>query len=230
MFGVPTELARRLLAGEVDVAPIPSIEWARNADKLRLLPRLCVSSEGAVDSIQLVSPKPIEDIRSDRGHAGERNLGRARTHPLPERDPRPTRAAGGREALDWRRGPAERVRRSHAAPRPGSASGPSAPACRWCSRSGPAGSPARRGRGAGRRSRRVRSAGALRAGSARTRGDGPLRLSGRFFLARYFEKLRYRFGPRERAALFTFLELARDAGEPDRVPNSGRLRRSGAAC
>ena len=39
------------------------------------------------------------------------------------------------------------------------------------------------------------------------------------FLARYFEKLRYRFGPRERAALFTFLELARDAGELDRVPN-----------
>ena len=32
------------------------------------------------------------------------------------------------------------------------------------------------------------------------------------FLARYFEKLRYRFGPRERAGLFTFMELARDAG------------------
>src|SRR5919109_3329116 len=30
------------------------------------------------------------------------------------------------------------------------------------------------------------------------------------FLARYFEKLRYRFGPRERAGLLTFLELARD--------------------
>jgi chorismate dehydratase len=39
------------------------------------------------------------------------------------------------------------------------------------------------------------------------------------FLARYFEKLRYRFGPRERAALFTFLELARDAGQLERVPN-----------
>ena len=84
--GVPTELARRLLAGEVDVAPIPSIEWARNADKLRLLPRLCVSSEGAVDSIQLVSPKPIERDPFDRRHPRERNLGRARTHPLPERD------------------------------------------------------------------------------------------------------------------------------------------------
>jgi predicted solute-binding protein len=38
------------------------------------------------------------------------------------------------------------------------------------------------------------------------------------FLARYFEKLRYRFGPRERAGLFTFLELARDVGELDEVP------------
>src|SRR4029453_3082974 len=62
--GVPVELAKKLLAGEVDVAPIPSIEWARNADKLRLLPRLCVSSEGAVDSIQLVSPKPVDEVLS----------------------------------------------------------------------------------------------------------------------------------------------------------------------
>jgi chorismate dehydratase len=38
------------------------------------------------------------------------------------------------------------------------------------------------------------------------------------FLARYFEKLRYRFGPRERAGLITFFELARDVGELERVP------------
>jgi chorismate dehydratase len=38
------------------------------------------------------------------------------------------------------------------------------------------------------------------------------------FLARYFEKLRYRFGPRERAGFLTFLELAHDAGELDYVP------------
>src|SRR5437879_13118760 len=37
------------------------------------------------------------------------------------------------------------------------------------------------------------------------------------FLARYFEKLRYRFGPRERAGLYTVLEMARDAGEVDIV-------------
>src|SRR5436190_16330229 len=62
--GVPTELNRRLLAGELDIAPISSIEYARNADTLRLLPRLCVSSEGAVDSIQLVSRLPLEEIRT----------------------------------------------------------------------------------------------------------------------------------------------------------------------
>src|SRR5437868_12359702 len=61
--GVPTDLNARLLAGEIDTAPISSIEWARNADRLRLLPRLCVSSEGAVDSIQLVSRKKLVDVR-----------------------------------------------------------------------------------------------------------------------------------------------------------------------
>ena len=41
--GVPTDLNRMLLAGEIDIAPIPSIEYARNASRLRILPRLCVS-------------------------------------------------------------------------------------------------------------------------------------------------------------------------------------------
>jgi chorismate dehydratase len=38
------------------------------------------------------------------------------------------------------------------------------------------------------------------------------------FLARYFEKLRYRFGPRERAGLLSFFELAVEAGELERLP------------
>ncbi|HXV58569.1 MAG TPA: menaquinone biosynthesis protein, partial [Gaiellaceae bacterium] len=62
--GVPTELNEQLLAGAIDLAPISSIEYARNADRLRILPRLCVSSEGAVDSIQLVSRVPLERVRS----------------------------------------------------------------------------------------------------------------------------------------------------------------------
>ena len=47
------------------------------------------------------------------------------------------------------------------------------------------------------------------------------------FLARYFEKLRYRFGPRERAGLYTFLELARDAGELDDGPRASVRRDDG---
>ena len=62
--GVPTELNRRLLDGEVDLAPISSIAYARNAERLRVLPRVCVSSEGAVDSIQLVSRAPLSRVRS----------------------------------------------------------------------------------------------------------------------------------------------------------------------
>ena len=62
--GVPTDLNRQLMAGEIDVAPISSIEYARNADKLRLLPELCVSTEGAVDSIQLITRRPLEQVRT----------------------------------------------------------------------------------------------------------------------------------------------------------------------
>ncbi|MGH3110558.1 MAG: MqnA/MqnD/SBP family protein, partial [Gaiellaceae bacterium] len=64
IVGVPTELNRMLLDDELDIAPIPSIEYARNADRLLILPRLCVSSEGAVDSIQLVSRISFGQIRS----------------------------------------------------------------------------------------------------------------------------------------------------------------------
>src|SRR3982750_4115227 len=62
--GVPTDLNPPPPSGELDVAPISSIEYARHADRLRLLPRLCVGSEGAVDSIQLVSRTPLEHVRT----------------------------------------------------------------------------------------------------------------------------------------------------------------------
>ena len=64
----PTSTARCSPAS-CDLAPISSIEYARNADRLRILPRLCVGSEGAVDSIQLVSRTPLEQVRDGCGHA-----------------------------------------------------------------------------------------------------------------------------------------------------------------
>jgi chorismate dehydratase len=76
VVGVPTDLNRLLLAGEIDVAPISSIEYARNA-------RAC----GSARALRLVRGRRRLDparhahlARPDphcRGHAGERDVGRA---------------------------------------------------------------------------------------------------------------------------------------------------------
>ena len=216
--GVPVDLARRLLAGEVDVAPIPSIEWARNADRLRLLPRLCVSSEGAVDSIQLVSPTPIEDIRtiavtpeSATSVVLAKILFPHASHvPLEERAD--AKLLIGDSAL----------RSAFEDPTPHHDLGrlwtqrtglPMVFAVWACADPPPEGIEELEDALVAS-VRKARSEPEVLAHEAMERYGYPAG-----FLARYFEKLRYRFGPRERAALFTFLELARDAGELDRVPN-----------
>ena len=58
----PTELSRMLLRGELDISPVPAIEYARHAGELQLLPRLTVSSDGRVLSILLVSKVPAEEL------------------------------------------------------------------------------------------------------------------------------------------------------------------------
>ena len=62
--GVPTQLNRMLAKGDIDIAPISSIAYARNHKQLALSRHLCISSFGAVDSILLLSKKPITDISS----------------------------------------------------------------------------------------------------------------------------------------------------------------------
>jgi chorismate dehydratase len=215
--GVPTELNRRLLEGEIDVAPISSIEYARNADRLRLLPRLCVSSQGAVDSIQLVSKLPLEHVRTVAVTPESATsvvltkvlLEEAEHVPLGEEadaklligdaalksafeDPTPHHDLG---RLWTERTGLPMVYAVWAAPEP-LADG------------------------------LLELEDALVA-SLRTARAEPEQLafeaSERYgyppgFLARYFEKLRYSFGPRERAGLMTFLELARDAQELEHVP------------
>ena len=62
--GVPTDLNRMLIAGEIDLGPISSIAYARNHRRLLLSRHLSVSSLGAVDSIQLVSRVPLDEVTS----------------------------------------------------------------------------------------------------------------------------------------------------------------------
>jgi predicted solute-binding protein len=100
------------------------------------------------------------------------------------------------------------------------ACGSSGRVCRWSSRSAPRPSRSRRDARSSRTRWSPRCAGA--GGAEQLAYEASERYGyPAGFLARYFEKLRYRFGPRERAGLFTFLEMARDVGELARCRSSG---------
>lgn len=58
----PRELAEDIVAGALDVAPIPAIEYARHADDLVLLPDIAISSDGEVQSILLLSKRPVTEL------------------------------------------------------------------------------------------------------------------------------------------------------------------------
>ena len=58
----PADLATELVDGTLDLAPIPAIEFARNAEQFLLLPDIAISSDGEVQSILLVSKVPAEEL------------------------------------------------------------------------------------------------------------------------------------------------------------------------
>lgn len=60
--GEPTALNAALAAGRVDVAPCSSIEYARHADRYRILPGLAIGSDGPVGSILLESRVPPDAL------------------------------------------------------------------------------------------------------------------------------------------------------------------------
>jgi chorismate dehydratase len=217
VVGVPTELNRALLQGECDLAPISSIEYARHAERLRLLPRLCVSSEGAVDSIQLVSRAPLERVRSVAVTPESATSVVLTRVLLPEAEHVPLGEEADAKLLI---GDAA-LQSAFNDPTPHYDLGrlwlertglPMVFAVWACPEPAPPG---------------LSELEAALVASVRLARAEPERLayeaSERYgypagFLARYFEKLHYRFGPRERAGFLTFLELARDAGELDHVP------------
>ena len=214
---VPTALNRMLTDGAIDVAPISSIHYARNADTLRLMPRRCVSSEGAVESIQLVTKTPLERLRvvavtpeSATSVVLAKVLFPDAEH-VPLEEDAEAKLLIGDAAL----------KSSFEDPTPHYDLGRL-----WLERTGlpmvfalwACGEPVADGM--------AELEDALVASVRRARAE-PEQLafesSERYgypagFLARYFEKLRYKFGPRERAGLYTFLEMAQQVGELERVP------------
>ena len=217
VVGVPTELNRMLLDGEIDVAPIPSIEYARNHDRLRILPRLCVSSEGAIDSIQLVTKIPFGQVRSVAATPESATSVVLVRILLPKAEIVPLGMDADAKLLI---GDAA-LKSAFEDPTPHFDLGRL-----WLERTGlpmvfavwAAPEPLVEG---------LAELEHALVASVRLARSEPERLAQQAaatygyppgFMARYFEKLRYSFGPRERAGLYTFLEMARDAGELSHVP------------
>ena len=63
---VPAVLNGKLLAGELDISPVSSIIYAQHADKLLLLPELSISADTALESILLVSKRPVEELEGGK--------------------------------------------------------------------------------------------------------------------------------------------------------------------
>jgi chorismate dehydratase len=230
--GVPTELNRMLVEGELDTAPISSIEYARNAHKLRLLPRLCVASEGAVDSIQLVTRKPLEQVRVVAVTPESATSVVLTRVLLPEAGQVPLEAYESGDADAKLLIGDAALKSAFEDPTPHYDLGRL-----WLERTGlpmvfavwACPEPVAEGLA------ELEDALVSSLRSARAEPESlAFEASEKYgypagFLARYFEKLRYRFGPRERAGLYTFLEMARDQDLLETVPELRFVSTTGAA-
>jgi chorismate dehydratase len=213
----PAELIAALMDGQVAVAPISSIEWARNARELLLFRRLCVSYEGAAGSIQLVTEIPFRDVRSvavtpesTTSVVLVKVLLPEAEHVGPDEDADAkllTEDAALRSALedptphyDLGRVWLERT------------SLPMVVAV-WACPDPPPAEALELEEALVESVKRARLDAVAVAEQAAAEYGYPAG-----WVARYFEQLRYSFGPRERNGLRRFLELAREAGELDVVP------------
>jgi chorismate dehydratase len=217
VVGVPTRLNALLRSGEIDVGNVSSVEYARNHRAYVLLPSLCVGSDGAVESVQLVTDLPLPAVRSIAvtGQSAS-SVVLVRTlfgsaDVLPEGEDADAMLMIGDQAL----------RSAFDDPRPHHDLGalwrertglPMVFAV-WAARIGTPGlEELDRALAGAVAEAHEHSADVARAAAVRYGYPAG-------YLARYFEKLRYRFGERERAGLARFFELAHAAGALDEVPS-----------
>lgn len=64
--GVPAVLNNDIINHRLDVSNVSSIIYARNSEQLVVLPDVCISTDGDVQSILLVSRKPIDALKKDK--------------------------------------------------------------------------------------------------------------------------------------------------------------------
>jgi chorismate dehydratase len=64
--GTPSMLNQLIIEGQLDVSPVSSIVYANNSDKLLILPDVSISAHGFLQSILLVSKRPINELKGAR--------------------------------------------------------------------------------------------------------------------------------------------------------------------
>ncbi|HOV79605.1 MAG TPA: menaquinone biosynthesis protein [Bacillota bacterium] len=60
--GSPVYLNRLFLEGKLDITPVSSIEFARNADFCYILPEISISADGRVENILFFSKVPVTEL------------------------------------------------------------------------------------------------------------------------------------------------------------------------
>ena len=228
--GVPTTLNQAVLEGRLDVSAMSSIAYARNADRLTLVPVASITAEGAADSIQVFSRVPFAEVRAvavtphSATSVALLRILLGPDVPFTTLDRPPARALEdvdgvlliGDEALTGLRAPFAPHRTDLAEV--------------WTARTGhpmvfavwAAGAEAARGRGGAL----AELAGLLTDARADYLADPEAVVQAaarRFpfpaeFIRPYLRRLRYEFGPAERAGLEAFLTMAAENGELDVVP------------
>ncbi|MBV8344779.1 MAG: menaquinone biosynthesis protein [Candidatus Eremiobacteraeota bacterium] len=68
---VPARLNAMLLRGELDMSPVSAFAWAAKAERLVLLPDLCIGARDEVVSVVLVSEKPPARLDGARVYVSE---------------------------------------------------------------------------------------------------------------------------------------------------------------
>lgn len=63
---VPAVLNNDVVNHRLDVSPVSSIVYARASEELKILPDVCISAEKQVQSLIIVSRKPLEQIGDDK--------------------------------------------------------------------------------------------------------------------------------------------------------------------
>ncbi len=63
IYGNPAQINELMAKGELDIAPVSSIEYLKNEDKYKLIETACISSDGECGSVILFSNKELNEIK-----------------------------------------------------------------------------------------------------------------------------------------------------------------------